>query len=151
MIFDNLKNKALYESVHPKFGEAFAFIERVVAEGLEVGRYELDGDALFALVQEYPTKAPADCPFEAHRKYIDIQYVKSGRERMGVANLAHVTPTTEYNDEKDFLLFNTPEDASILTVGAGEFAVFFPHDAHQPAMAMGESETVEKIVVKVRV
>ena len=33
MIFDNLKNKALYESVHPKFGEAFAFIERAVAEG----------------------------------------------------------------------------------------------------------------------
>jgi YhcH/YjgK/YiaL family protein len=151
MIVDSLKNKEIYESVHPKFGEAFAFIERVVAEGLAVGRYELDGDALFALVQEYPTKAPADCPFEAHRKYIDIQYVKSGRERMGVADLAHVTTSAEYNPERDVEFFNTPEDASILTVGADEFAVFFPHDAHQPAMAMGESETVEKIVVKVRV
>ena len=151
MIFDHLKNRLLYESVHTSFTSAFDFIERAVRESLPVGRYEIDGDALYAIVQEYETKSHEDCTFEGHRKYIDIQYMVSGSECMGVAALANVEPKTEYNEERDFLLFENSDLASTLTVNEGEFAVFYPHDAHRPGMAFGAPATIRKIVVKIKV
>lgn len=151
MIFDSLKNASLYTDVHPKFKEAFAFIERAVAEGLPIGRYELDGDALFAMVQEYSTKPAELCPFEGHRKYIDIQYITKGAEGMAVGALARAVPNTEYDGQKDLMLFDIIPDASELTVGENEFAIFFPHDLHRPGMAVGEPAPISKIVVKVRV
>ena len=151
MIFDSLKHRLQYESMHTSFPSAFDFIERAVRESLPVGRYEIDGDALYAIVQEYETKPHEDCAFEGHRKYIDIQYMISGSECMGAAELANVTPKTEYNEERDFLLFENTDLASTLTVNEGEFAIFYPHDAHRPGMAFGAPTTIRKIVVKSRV
>ena len=151
MIFDSLKHRLQYESMHTSFPSAFDFIERAVRESLPVGRYEIDGDALYAIVQEYETKPHEDCAFEGHRKYIDIQYMISGSECMGAAELANVTPKTEYNEERDFLLFENTDLASTLTVNEGEFAIFYPHDAHRPGMAFGAPTTIRKIVVKIRV
>ena len=151
MIFDSLKHATTYESIHPKFKEAFAFIERAVAEALPIGRYELDGDALYAIVQEYSTKPEELCAFEGHRKYVDIQYLIRGTERMDVGANEKAVPSTEYDAQKDVIFFDSIPDANKLTVGVGEFAIFFPHDIHRPAMAVGEPSPVSKIVVKVRV
>lgn len=151
MIFDSLNNHALYEPLHPKFCEAFAFIRRALDEGLALGRYELDGDALFAIVQEYSTKPIEDCVFEGHRKYIDIQYIIHGSETMGVAELSKMTVSTAYNEQKDLTLFEPLATASKITVHDDEFAIFFPHDAHCPAIATEEPAPLAKIVVKVRV
>ena len=49
MIADTLQNRRLYEAVHPAFARAFDFLEKAVAEELPVGRYELDGDAVYAI------------------------------------------------------------------------------------------------------
>ena len=82
MIFDTLANAQKYYSLHSRFEDAFEFINKAISENLPVGRYELDGKNLFALVQEYTTKNPEEAKNEAHRKYIDIQCVLSGEERM---------------------------------------------------------------------
>jgi YhcH/YjgK/YiaL family protein len=151
MIFDSLKHAKTYEDIHPKFKEAFAFIERAIAEGLPIGRYELDGDALYAMVQEYSTKPAELCTFEGHRKYIDIQYIIKGTECMDVGALETAVPSTEYDAQRDLMLYNPIPDANTLDVGEGEFALFFPHDIHRPGTAVGEPAFVGKIVVKVRV
>ena len=67
MIFDTLKNSACYEGVHARFKAAFAFLEKATREDLPVGRYELDGSDLFAMVQEYETNPPDHVRFEGHR------------------------------------------------------------------------------------
>ena len=150
MIFDSLTNCAHYYTVHPRFREAFAFLERATREQLPVGRYELDGKALYAMVQEYDTKSPTENRFEGHRRYIDIQYIISGEETVEVTDLSHVCEETPYSEEKDVLFFREHQAAVRATLCAGEYGIFLPHDIHKPGLFAGDAPTpVKKIVVKV--
>lgn len=150
MIFDSLKNKTLYEALGTKFVKAFAFVERAEREDLPIGRYEIDGDAIFANIQEYETKQPENAPFEAHRRYIDIQYIQRGQERMILTSPAHTSPITEYSEEKDVAFFADHDAPVDCIVHAGEFGIFFPQDIHKPGLAFGGTPSpVKKILVKI--
>ena len=35
-----------------------------------MGKYEIKGDEVFAILQSYDTKEEADCKLEAHKKYV---------------------------------------------------------------------------------
>ena len=63
-----------------RWNKAFAFLRDNDLEKLELKRYDLDGNNLYVTISEYNTKNPEDAKFEAHKKYIDIQYVISGSE-----------------------------------------------------------------------
>ena len=152
MVFDTLKNAANYTALHEKFEAAFDFIREATEKGLEVGKYELDGKALYAMVQEYTPKAPEEGKFEAHRNYIDIQYIISGIEMMGDMDIAKAVSKSEYNPDKDVEFYHDSDRAGYSVVEDGEFCIFFPHDVHKPGLAYrGNKGTVRKIVVKVRV
>ncbi len=152
MIIDTLKNCECYYGVNARFEKAFDFIKKAVKENLPVGKYEIDGTDVYAMVQEYDTKLPDEARFEAHKNYIDIQYIISGVEKMEVTDISKAKPNTEYSAEKDVIFF---DDSNMSTVGVftdEEYAVFFPHDVHKPGMAKDNiRSTVRKIVVKVKV
>ena len=150
MIFDRVENAGKYSVLHEKFAEAFAFIARATAEGLPVGRYELDGDRLYAIVQEYDTKPQKEGVYEGHRAYIDIQYIIGGFERIDMIDISCVEAKTEYDDERDFLLFHDAERETQAILGAGEFGIFYPNDIHKPGLAVGAPAPIQKIVVKVK-
>jgi biofilm protein TabA len=116
------------------------------------GRIEIDGKDVYAIVQSYVTKQEKDAPnFEAHRKYIDIQFLLSGRELMGWAPLSAVTVTDPYDEEKDILFGTTTDEASAFTsFSAGQAIVIYPSDAHAPGLAKGTPQEVKKVVVKIR-
>ena len=59
MILDNINNCSMYSCMHKYFETAFDFIKKAVAENYAVGKYEIDGENLYASVQEYNTKLPA--------------------------------------------------------------------------------------------
>jgi len=101
MVLDTIDNAAKYEVLHKSFKKAFNFIRENDLGSMEVGRVEIDGDDIFALVQSYDTMAAADKQFEAHKNYIDIQYIISGNEMMGYTNPKNLTVTTAYNSDKD--------------------------------------------------
>ena len=150
MIFDALKNRAAYENMHPSFRAAFDFLERAVREDLPVGKYEIDGTALYASVQEYTTKLPEEAKFEGHRRYIDIQYIQSGAERMELSSPDYTSIVTEYNAEKDVACFAEHEAPTVSIVHVGEFGLFFPQDVHKPGLAAnGAPSPVKKILVKI--
>ena len=152
MVFDTLQNAAKYSSLHDRFEAAFAFIREATEKQLPVGKYEIDGKALYASVQEYTPKAPEQGKFEAHRNYIDIQYIISGTEVMGDMDIAKAASKSEYNPEKDVEFYHDNDKAGYSVVESGEFCIFFPHDVHKPGLAYnGDTGTVRKIVVKVRV
>lgn len=152
MILDTLKHAERYEGLHPRFREAFAFLKVATGASYPVGTYELDGRDLYASVQEYETKPVEAGVFEAHERYIDIQYLLSGVERMDVADLAGTVPKAPYDGERDVVFLEDPDRVSTLAVPAGSFAVFFPSDAHKPGLsADGAPLGVRKIVVKIRV
>ena len=147
MIIDRIENAARYYPLHPKFKEAFDYISRIDVHALPVGRHDID-DSMYVLVQEYITKPKAEGKWEAHRRYIDLQYVVQGAEGMGYANI-HYLQQGEYIAEKDFLpLFGEGEQ---IELRSGYFVLLFPEDAHMPGMALGESKPARKIVVKISV
>lgn len=151
MIIDNIKNCEKYIGVNEKFGNAFDFIKKATKENLPLGRYEFEnGD--YAFIQEYVTKDDADCIFEGHRKYIDIQYIISGVEVIDVADISKMAPKSEYDEEKDVQFFKDCSRAAITVIDEGEYGIFFPYDIHKPAMSLGGNKApIKKIVVKVRV
>jgi YhcH/YjgK/YiaL family protein len=81
MILDTLAQWRTYAALSPRLAKGFAFLE-TVSPTAALGRHEIDGDDVFALVQRYTTKPIEERVFESHRKYIDIQYVLQGREVM---------------------------------------------------------------------
>ena len=144
MIKDNLKYASLYEGAHPLFPIAFAFLEDAVAHPKEVGRYDLE-EGVFAFVQSYDGKPADQCKIEAHKKYIDIQFVLSGKEYFGVADLSTQEMYEDKFDEKDVAFYHG--DVDLLTLRDGDFVIVFPEDAHRPQQ--GDGSRIEKIVVKV--
>lgn len=151
MILDSLKFWRQYAALSPLFPVAFSFLENLPAQPA-VGRCEIEGEDVFAFVQRQMTAPVETGQYEAHRRYIDIQYMLHGRE------ITHWTPLPLLTDvimpfdiEKDAMLFGPAPGGEPIRVQAGQFAVFFPHDGHIPACAWGEPAEVLKVVVKVRV
>lgn len=130
--------------------EGFAFLERSDLMNLADGRYAIRGDDVYALVMRAPSKAPAEARFESHRDYIDIQCLLAGREALGVVPVGELGGATPYDAAKDVVFYETPAAYPTLVLPSGHFAVFFPHDGHQPMCHAGAPGTLHKAVIKVR-
>lgn len=148
MIVDVLKNKELYYNVHGGFKAAFEFIEKAVTENYELGKYEIDGKNIYAMIQEYETKESGN--WECHRKYIDIQFIVSGEETIGWNNISAIPEGVSYNEEKDCSLFPMECGTDVL-MKDNMYCVLFPQDLHQPGMKYKTVGKVKKIVVKIAV
>jgi YhcH/YjgK/YiaL family protein len=148
MILDKIENSKIYDNLHPLFAKAFEFIHKTDFSELSDGKYEIENDKLFAMVQEYNTKDETEGKPEAHRKYIDIQYIHSGVELIGIASLSD---NVLISDEpgKDLAFYES--ETSFIKLEAGMFAVFFPEDIHMPGIKLNQSAKVKKVVVKVLV
>lgn len=148
MILDTLDRADRYAALHPGFAAAFAFLRRADLAALPDGRRDINGDRVFALVSRYtPKPVPEALRWEAHRAYIDIQFLVTGSEQLGWAPRATLRETETHDVAKDCAFF--AGDGTLCTLRAGQFAVFFPEDAHAPGHAAGAPAPVQKIVVKV--
>ncbi len=150
MIFDNINNCSKYSIINTNFDKAFQFLNREDLNSLAPGKYEIQGNDIYALVQEYETKdLSADSKYEAHRKYIDIQYMVEGTENMGYSQIDKLDVFSPYDEEKDFImLIGEPR---LILYNTNEFFVFFPEDAHMPGVSHGKKGKVRKVVVKVNI
>ena len=148
MVFDKIENYKLYASLSGRIAQAFEYIHATDFSKTAPGKYVIVHDEIFALVQEYDTKDMGECKLERHLKYIDIQYVISGEEQMGIASFKNQIPVLE-NKVDDYYYFNV--DSTLITVGAGMFTIFFPDDLHMPCIKANQTSKVKKVVVKVRV
>ena len=149
MVFDKIKNAKLYFPLGEKFQKALQYLADTDFSSVEPGKYEIDGENVFALVQTYDTKPLSSAKWEAHKKYIDIHYVASGREKMGATEFEKVIIIEEYNADKDCALYKG--DGNFLLVDEGYFAIFYPTDVHMPGLSINIPKPVKKVVVKVSV
>lgn len=147
MIIDTLANSVNYEKAHSLFKLAFDFLKNADLANLEDGRIDIDGSRVYASVQSVEGIPASACKLEAHRKYIDIQYVISGNEAMGWAPICGLGHDEGFDEKDDFGLFSD-KPQSIFDVRPGCFAIFFPGDAHAPNIGTGIHK---KVVVKVAV
>lgn len=141
----------LYFKNKERWAKAFKFLRNNDLTKLDVKRYDIDGDNLFATVSEYQSKNEESAKFEAHRKYIDIQYVISGKEIMNLAPISTLKEVlTPYDAAKD-IEFITVSKVVNYKASPSNFFIFFPDDAHRPGLKDGSNSTVRKIVIKVKV
>lgn len=159
MIIDQLRNVnlELYAGLMTDAGNrglrsrvqaAIRYLQTTDLANAAVGKVEIDGTQVYALIQAYETKPRAKGFWEAHRRYIDVQYVVQGEELMGFANLAQLT-AGEYDAKSDFLPLQG--EGNFLKLPAGMFTIFTPEDAHMPGIALDQPQPVKKVVVKVAV
>jgi len=146
IIIDKLDRAEDYYHMHPAFEKAFAFLRQDGLTELPAGRYEIDGDRLFCMISKGPGRSRSEAKLEAHRKYVDIQYVIAGTDEMGFKPTADCKLTdTSYDADKDIEFFKDQPD-SWTQVPAGSFVIFFPQDAHAPLVSSGE---IHKVVLKI--
>ena len=139
-----------YAADPSRWEKAFDFLRDTDMEKIETGKYELDGENLYASVSEYNTKNEEDARLEAHRKYADIQYIISGEEKMGLVPLTKTEVVTPYDDAKDVCFLK----AGKLTYHHATpkvYFIFFPEDAHKPSIKVKDNAPVKKVVLKVRI
>jgi len=127
------------------------FLERPDLAVLPDGRHSIRGDDVYALVMRAPSKTPAEALFESHRDYIDIQYVVSGDEALGVLPVGELMGATPYDPGKDVIFYATPPTYPALRLPPGHFAVFFPPDGHQPMCHAEVPGPLHKVVIKIGV
>ena len=146
MIICPWKDIMRYAPVLPGLEEAVAAVN-ALTEYEDKKNYPLsDGNRFFIAVGK--TKAPDVA--EAHRKYLDIQYIVKGQEVMGWADLADCQPTVEFNETKDVGKYSG--EFEYITIPEGVCYVAFPEDAHMPGRHLGdEANDFVKVVVKLKV
>lgn len=155
MILDRLENSATYYPMGDGLKKALEFLRSADIDALADGRHAIDGDRMYALVQRYETEPADRCKLEAHRRYLDVQYIAKGREAMGYLPLTG-RETCAYDEAKDFVSVSCAdgascEDGARIPMTQGMFMVLYPQDGHRPKCMIDRPEPVVKIVVKVAV
>ena len=149
-IEDSLANVGECAALGKNFAKAVAFLGRKDLRNLPNGRYELDGENAYAMVQEAVLKPWGTGRPEVHHEYFDIQVPLSGEEIIGVGRFDPATPG-EFDEERDIGFY---DDVAVepLTLAPGQFAILHPGTcAHAPCCSEDAPGTViRKIVIKVR-
>lgn len=142
--------KRLDQAFMMRLQTAFDFMQTNDLHTLPIGRYDLE-NGVFAIVQEYLTKA--ESVYEAHIKYIDLQYVVSGEEYIYVSDINEALEcVASYDENKDIIFFQNTQSCTKVKLEKDTFVILFPNDAHKPCMSVCEYPSeVRKIVVKIPV
>ncbi len=146
MMIDSLDHARALAALGSRIERALDYLSRTEFSGMPPGTYEIDGRNLYAVVQRYSTKLPDQGKWEVHRRYLDVQYVASGAERIGYAAGSRTEPGP-YDEERDYEERNG--DGDFLTLRAGELMVLWPGEVHMPGVAVDQPSNVIKAVVKV--
>ncbi|MDD3436591.1 MAG: YhcH/YjgK/YiaL family protein [Candidatus Gastranaerophilales bacterium] len=151
MIKDNIKNAETYTDLPERVKIGLKYLAETDFSCMKNGKYEISGDKIFAIVQDYLSKPLKDAKFEAHRKHTDIQYIIEGEEQIGIDDADNFSEETSYDDEKDIIFLKRKQKGSMdfIKLKQKEFAIFTPKDAHAPSIAVDDSNYVKKVVVKV--
>jgi len=137
-----------YKLNKPFWDSAFAFMKRNDLVNMPKGKYPIDSTNVYASITDDPSKDLDKTNWESHRKYIDLQYIITGEEIIGVSPVTKATVTKEYDEKKD--VANYSVEGQMHPSVPGTFFLFFPGDAHRPNITPGGNKPVKKLVIKIR-
>lgn len=117
-------------------------------QSLPDGKYQPEGAAWFCNIGDSQT-APADTRHtEFHKNYLDIQLIISGEEIINFG-LADASQSAAAEKKPDLYIVDKPVLGNGIRLSAGDFATFYPGEAHQALCMVGAPATVRKAVFKV--
>lgn len=150
MLLSNIAIAEKYNYLEEKFVKAYRWLAETDIMALEVGVYQIDGDKVYAQVQEYTTISPEEGSWETHEKFFDIQYVAEGREMFGVCKRSDLVEKERFA-ERDLIFYEETDKYGFVYLDKGDAIVVAPEDGHKPRCHAGEPCYVKKVVVKVAV
>lgn len=134
MIYDKIDNIETYEGISLDILLGLKWL-RDVNPDIASGVYEINS-RVKSIVSEYTTKEVNENGYEAHRDYIDIQYLISGEEIVGSLPLEYLKEIKPYNKDCDAAFYvGTGIKHQELLLGNGYFAILFPQDGHMPCLS----------------
>ena len=146
MIIDTLDEARRYFPLHPLFPRAFEVLGGAGLPSLETGKHRIEGDRLYLVIALDEGTGSERAVLEAHRKYIDIQFVIEGTDMIGWKPVRECTNVSRpYDASKDVELYGG-RPLSWNSVSGSGFAVFFTGDAHAP---LGGTGRLRRAIVKV--
>ena len=148
MIKDKLSNANRYYNLSRGIKEGLEYLKANDISKMEDGKYEINGENLFINVNSYNSKDFAD--WESHTKYIDIQFIRVGEEKIGICERKDCISKTDYNSEKD-IEFLTGDKGDFYTMGSGDFMIIYPDEIHKPGIKVKDNKYVKKAILKVAV
>ena len=163
MIYDSIEHSSQYKGLSANLDKALDYISSIDFTGADEGTVEIDGKNVYAMIQRYETEGTDGREYEAHRRYIDLQFLAAGYETMICRGITGLKTSVPYDEEKDAEMFafdggseaGSPElpysGGTEVRMKAGEFMILFPHDAHVPKILSGAPGPAVKVVVKVRI
>ena len=150
MIYDKITNYETYAGISADIREGLEFLYNISPD-IENGVHEIS-PRVKAIVSEYTTKQVNENGFEAHRQYLDIQYLMSGSEKISCLPLEYLKETKPYSEKDDAALYQAVDvQPQEMVIGNSYFAIFFPQDGHMPQLCVDAPLAVKKVVVKIKI
>lgn len=129
------------------------FIKKQNLKDMPLGKHFITDD-ISLNIEEYTTQQSNKKQFEAHKKFIDLQYMIFGNEIIEVCDILYLENATLYNEEKDVLFYENTKDKKYiqnLLLNSGEWVLLFPEDGHKPCIQYQNAQKVRKAVFKIPV
>lgn len=145
MIVDNIRNIDLYMGMNANLDKALSTI-KLISKTASLERVDIIENQVFYTVMQYKATSREDKLFEAHNKYIDVQYILQGEEIISYVDREKAKLAISYDSEKDIAFYKGYGNEILL--GEGDFMILFPQDAHMPSIG---SRDVKKVVAKVAI
>ncbi|MFI3250661.1 MAG: YhcH/YjgK/YiaL family protein [Eubacteriales bacterium] len=145
MILDYLEHADKYNGILADYKKTMDFA--LTLKDSPTGRYECGNS--YVMVQEMETKLPKDKEYELHRKYADVHIVLEGEEVFGYEEISKLSPSGDYNPEKDMQFLGGV--GQFVTLTPGMFLVTLPQDGHKPGCCAKSPSKLRKLVVKIPV
>lgn len=149
MVYDKIDNKETYKGLSEDIYEGLKFLKNASPD-LACGVHEIN-PRVKAIVSEYETKPVNENGYEAHRKFIDIQYLLRGTEKNYYLPIEKLRETKPYKEEIDAAFYDADIPSQDLTLGDDYFAIYWPQDGHMPGLCIDGQANVKKVVVKVEI
>lgn len=151
MIFSSIKVSQDINNYPPAIQTAINYLKETDFNNLNPGVYEINKDMIYAQVIEMYTGSITDKKPEFHKNYVDIQYLVSGQEHIGITtDLGNYTVSESFID-RDLYYYDTIENEFFITATPGCYSIFYPSDIHRPGVSLGSNQKIKKVVIKVRV
>ena len=144
MILDKNSNLGTYAFKGREAVEQF--LREHTISNLTENRYEL-GEGIFVIFQTYAPRE--NFSFEAHRKYMDVQVILDGGDKIFWAELEDGVGTKVYDEAADIAFFQVDDHrATEVHLLKDMFVVFSPQDLHAPMNSLC-TDSVTKLVFKI--
>jgi biofilm protein TabA len=150
MIVDRIENARPYASLHEGFAKAFAVMADPELVKKPDGRYDIDGNDVYYIVQHYTTRPVDPNKLESHARYVDIQVVLEGEELLGYSPTTGLEVVTPYDEAKDIMFYRVPATMTQVKLEPGLFCLLYPQDAHLPACQIARPAPLHKVVFKIK-